>query len=209
MSKKEKSFCVNSESDISRAMPSILAALSAGGCILLPTETVYGLAAACHSVTGIRKILALKERPKEKSLPVFVRSVEQAKELAIVNKDAETLMQKFWPGPLTIVLKARADLPDVLKSSDGFVGLRCPNHAVPLRILREFGHPLCCTSANHSGQPPVRSIEEARELFKDDERLSLRLVQIATCEAAPSTVVKIDKQTLQILRQGAIQLTKL
>lgn len=191
---------------LAAAVPDIVSALRQGGCIILPTETVYGLAAAVDSGGGIERILGLKNRPHEKSLPVFVENIEQASELCEVGPQALALMREYWPGPLTVVLRARASLHGALLSEDGCVGLRCPRHWVALELVRAFGRPLACTSANYSGQSPVREVEEARRLFAGDERLSLRVLQTRACDGPPSTVVKIEDSGLRILRQGDVRL---
>jgi L-threonylcarbamoyladenylate synthase len=120
-------------------------ALRRGELVVLPTDTVYGIAAHPSLPGAIARVYAVKERPAEKALPLLVASADQAATVVAVSPLAARLMAAFWPGGLTLVLHARA--------GGETLAVRMPDHAVPLALIAALGAPLATTSANRSGQP--------------------------------------------------------
>src|ERR1700730_15622570 len=119
----------------------------------LPTDTVYGLAADPFRAGATDRLFVLKRRPRTVELPVLVADEHQALSMAVaVPASARRLMERYWPGPLTLVLPRRPDLNADLGQDDATVGVRCPAHPVPLALCRVVG-PLATTSANRHGQP--------------------------------------------------------
>jgi tRNA threonylcarbamoyl adenosine modification protein (Sua5/YciO/YrdC/YwlC family) len=126
-------------------------ALSGGDIIALPTDTVYGLAADPFHTGAADRLFTLKGRPRSVELPVLVCDEAQALSLCTaVPGSARRLMSLYWPGPLTIVLPRRPDLAADLGEEDATIGIRCPDHPVPLAICQQMG-PIATTSANCSG----------------------------------------------------------
>ena len=129
----------------------LAAALRSGRLVAIPTETVYGLAANALDEAACRSIFEVKGRPLIDPLIVHVRDVAHARELAEVNPQAESLMARFWPGPLTIVMKRRSVVPDLVSAGLPTVAIRCPRHPLARRLLAVCGLPLAAPSANRFG----------------------------------------------------------
>src|SRR6266852_1445678 len=175
--------------------------LRAGGLVAFPTETVYGLGANALDAEAVRKIFALKGRPQTSPLIVHVASVEQARELAAEwPEDAERLANKFWPGPLTIVVAKSAAIPDEVTAGLSTVGLRMPQHPVALALLREAGFPIAAPSANRFTQLSPTTAQHVREAFGAETPF---LLDGGPCEVGlESTVVAVTKDGLEVLRPG-------
>ena len=191
----------SSNGTISRA----LAVLQAGGLVAFPTDTVYGVGAVAFDGKAIESIYAAKDRPVEKAIPILVSDLNELDKVAIDIPDvAHRLASQFWPGPLTILVPKRLDLPDSV-SATSTVGVRVPDHEVARTLLRAAG-PMAVTSANISGgQSPV----SAEEVF---EQLAGRIPLIIdggkTPGGIPSTLVDCTGP-IKVMREGPISLEEL
>ena len=164
-----------------------------GGLVAFPTETVYGLAADATNPQAIERLNAVKGRPPDK--PYSLHLYEQAQVLAFVGEIpplARRLMDRFWPGPLTIVLAAK----------DGSIGFRLPSHPVAQAFLRACRRPVAAPSANRSGAPPPTDVSEV--LVALDGRVACVLDAGPTPLGRESTVVSVIGDRMQVLREGAI-----
>ena len=180
-------------------------ALRRGDIIGIPTDTVYGLAADPWHAGATDRLFRVKGRPRNVELPVFVSGQEQAFELtANLPPAAARLMKAFWPGALTIVVPRRPDLDADLGEDDATIGLRCPDHPVPLALCSEFG-PFATTSANRHGQVPVT---EAALLAEDLPGVEL-VLDAGPCAGAASTVVDATGDMLKLLRAGRLEWAKI
>jgi L-threonylcarbamoyladenylate synthase len=173
--------------------------LAAGAVLGVPTDTVYGLAADPFLVGATDGLFAVKGRPRSVVLPVLVADQGQARALAgALPAAAVALMDRFWPGALTIVVARRPDLGLHLGGDEGTVGLRCPAHPVPLALCRRRG-PMATTSANAHGEAPATTAGEVAALA------GVTLVLDAgPCPARPSTVVACTAEVPVVLREGAV-----
>jgi L-threonylcarbamoyladenylate synthase len=184
--------------------------LVAGGLVAFPTDTVYGLGASLAEPDALRRVFAIKDRPANRVLPVLLASVD---DLALVTGERaiaprlHDLLDRHWPGPLTVAVPARAGLPPEVVAPDGTVGVRVPNHPLALRLLEAAGGAIAATSANRSGQPPLGTAAEVAAALGDD--LDLLLDGGATPGLLPSTVVAVADGALVILREGAIPAAEL
>lgn len=183
------------------ALPRALEVLASGGLVAFPTDTVYGLGAALFNPQAIDQLYAVKGRDTAKAIAVLVGS---AAELAQVTGEmgplAERLAQRFWPGPLTLVVARHPNLPANL-SPLPTVGVRMPDHPAALRLLNRAG-PLAVTSANLSGAPNAVTAGEVLEQL--GERIHLVLDGGRTPGGLPSTVVDCTASRMVILRPGPI-----
>ncbi len=144
------------------------ARLSRGRLVAFPTETVYGLGADALNPEAVRSVFRLKGRPSDNPLIVHVGSPEGVGPLARrVDDRARALMDRFWPGPLTLVLERSERVPDVVCAGASTVALRCPDHPLALRLLEAFGGPLVGPSANPSGHLSPTNADHVREGFAD------------------------------------------
>ena len=165
------------------------------GVIVIPTDTVYGLAADAKSPEAVDKIYKIKERPKIKHVPFFVASIADIKKIAEVGNRQEKFLYKVWPGKVTVVLPF---------NHGGTVGFRIPNNEFVLRLLAEFG-PVVGTSANLSGKPEHTKIKELIDEFKNIEAKPDLIIDAGDLqESLPSTVVYLSGKDLKILREGAV-----
>ena len=178
--------------------------LRAGGLVAFPTDTVYGLAADVRNPQAIERLFAAKGRDFNKAIAVLVGSVEALPAIFDMQSGrvelAMRLAAHFWPGALTLVAARAADLPEIL-SPLPTVGVRMPNHAWALALLRQVG-PLATTSANRSGAANPLSAEDV--LAQLDGRVDLVVDGGASAIGLPSTVVDCTGVEPKILRQGAI-----
>lgn len=176
-------------------------ALACGQVIGVPTDTVYGLAADLFVSGGTDQLFVAKRRPHDVDLPVLVADEEQALALVTaVPAAARTLMEQFWPGPLTLVLPRRPGLPVDLGANQFTVGVRCPDHPVPLALCRAGG-PMATTSANRHGEPTLTTAGEVDAVFGDEVAIVL---DAGPCVGAPSTVVDCTGEEPTLLREGRL-----
>lgn len=183
------------------ALAAASAALESALVVALPTDTVYGLAIDPTRADAAERLFALKRRPRGVELPVLVADVDQALELADVPAPwVRRLMERFWPGPLTLVVPRRPGLGFDLGQDHTTIGLRCPDHAVPRALCRLAG-PLAVTSANHHGRPPLCEAGDVASVFS---RGLAVLLDGGPCAGVPSTVVDGTGPTPRCLRPGGL-----
>ena len=172
-----------------------------GGLVVYPTDTVYGLGCDPFDKEAVNKVADVKRRIKG-NFPVLVETIEKAKELGEVDGDAETLALRFWPGPLTIVVSSRAELPSSIVGTDRMVGLRVPGRKDTLDFISMCGGSLVGTSANISGAPSMRQADEALKIFEG--KVDLVLDGGSLAKSPESTVVRATSKRVDILREGAV-----
>src|SRR5688572_30360050 len=145
------------------ALEQILSFLRAGGVMGFPTDTAYGLGADPFNETAVRRIFEIKGRPETKPILLLVDSIAMARGIAHFSETALTLAERFWPGPLTMILPASAGLPPAVTAVTGTVGVRWADTGFTQRLLGAFSQPITATSANRSGLPSAISAAEVRE----------------------------------------------
>lgn len=176
-----------------------------GGVILYPSDTIYGLGCDPFCESAVRRILQIKKRPGEKGLLVLVSSLEWLERLARgVDSDVLDICKRFWPGPLTIVLKARPELSRELTGGAGKIGIRWPANPFLQEWMERIPGPVVSTSANLSGGEVVTSVRELKELFGSDVDLFVQSTE--PLGGTPSTVVDFTCTPPEILRQGPLGL---
>ena len=174
--------------------------LDSGSPAVVPTDTVYGLAAALRD-GAVSRVFTLKGRPDDKALPVLAAERSDLEAVAYLDPRAGELAETFWPGPLTIVCRRAPSFQlDLGGSGDGTIAVRIPAWDLLLDILRVTG-PLAVTSANLSGQAPATTVERAREIFGEAVGA---YVDGGVCDGAPSTVISTVGAPV-VLREGALR----
>lgn len=180
--------------------------LRAGGLVAYPTETFYGLGALARDAGAVARLARAKGRPDGKPLPLLAADTAQVEEVAEVGPDAERLARAFWPGPLTLVLPARAGLPAELVSGTGTgtVGVRVPGSEVARALARAAGGALVSTSANLSGEPPPARAADLSPALR--VRIDHVLDGGPTPGGLPSTVVVVPGagEAPRLVRDGAV-----
>lgn len=188
-----------SVNEIERAAEIILS----GGLVACPTETVYGLCADATSEEAVRRIFTAKGRDEKKPISVFVLGMEDASALCRdIPEAAYRIAERYFPGPVTLVLKKRECVSDALTAGGDTVGVRCPDNAAVLELMKLTGRPLTGTSANISGEPSAVSAEEAFRAF--DGRIEAVIDGGRCCGGVPSTVIDLTGGAIRILREGAV-----
>jgi len=176
--------------------------LRAGRVVAFPTETVYGLGADALNEQAVRDIFAAKERPADNPLIVHVAERNQLEGLCRVTPTAETLMDAFWPGPLTLLLMKTERVPDVTTAGLPSVAVRCPSHPVAHELLRVCGIPIAAPSANRSGRP---SPTTAQDVYEDMQGRIPFILDGGACDVGvESTVLDLTGDVPCVLRPGAI-----
>lgn len=186
-----------------RALETAISAAQKGGVIAFPTDTVYGIGASLSHPAALARVYDIKGRSPDKPLPILVASRDV---IATLTDDPDPelleLAFEFWPGPLTVVLNARKDLPMEVVAPDNTIGVRIPDHSVALAIAHRNGGAIAATSANRTGSPPACTAEEIRNALGGAIEVILD-GGIAPCSIA-STVIRRDGDTITVLREGAI-----
>lgn len=177
--------------------------IRAGGIVAFPTETVYGLGADALQADAVEKIFLAKGRPSDNPLIAHVASMDQLHSICSgLTPLAQSLIQNFWPGPLTIVLERKPQVPDGVTAGLGTVAVRMPNDPVAIELIRRVGSPLVAPSANRSGRPSATTWQAVLEDLEG--RIDGVLCGPQTQIGIESTVVDATSTKPIILRHGAI-----
>lgn len=169
--------------------------IKSGGVVVYPTETVYGLGASIWNESAVRRVFEIKKRPLTEPISVAVSDYGMLRSVAYLPAEVEGFVRRFLPGPVTVILKKKAFVPDTLTAGSDFVGVRIPDHRLAQKIIKRGG-PITSTSANASGQKSPVSADEVgvtADLTVDGGRCKF---------AIESTVV--DLVNKKILRAGAL-----
>lgn len=192
----------------SRALEQAVTALQHGGVIAFPTDTVYGIGASLEHPEALRRIYDLKGRSPDKPLPILISRIEMLDKLSPdVDERLVELAEQFWPGALTIVLPAADHLPAEVKAPDNTIGVRLPNHSIPLSIAERAGGAIATTSANLSGEDSAHTATEIRESFGSS--IDIILDGGFTPQENPSTVIRVRNGDIVVLREGVISAEEL
>lgn len=181
-----------------------LKVLKAGGLVVFPSDTVYGLLADATNPKAVDKLLYFKERPSGKAISVFVADKEMAGEYVILNQNANNIINNLLPGPFTLICNSRHKTDSRLEAENGTLGIRIPDYSPVTELLKQFGKPITATSANVSGNPPVHSISALVKNLSQKKKNALNLVIDAGIlpKNKPSTVVDTTTGQLRTLRIG-------
>ena len=174
-----------------------------GGLVGVPTETVYGLAGNALNKDAVAEIYEVKGRPAIKPLSLLVPNLEVAETVcAVIPESARKLAEAFWPGPLTIVLKKRDTVPDIVTAGGDTIGVRCPDHAKTIEFLRLAALPAAAPSANVSDKPSPKSAQDVLDYF--DGKIECVIDGGVCALGVESTLVDLTVEPYRILRQGAL-----
>ena len=174
-----------------------------GGIVIFPTETVYGIGTNGLDENAIKKLYEVKQRPLNKPISLLVNNIEMVEKIAKNITEVEyKLMERFFPGPLTIIFEKRDVVPDILTSNTNTIGIRMPSGEIAKKLIEFAGVPIATSSSNISGKPSGTNISDIKKDFEgkvdcfiDNDESELGM---------PSTVIRIIDNIPHILRQGAI-----
>jgi len=179
----------------------IVRTVKEGELIVYPSETVYGIGADIFAESAIKKVFMVKNRPFDMPLSVGVSDKKMAETIAEIDEHGEKLIDKFMPGPLTIIVKKKGIVPDMVTSNSHKVGIRIPDHPVAMKIIKRTG-PIVATSANLHSKPDAVRMEEAKNDLGD--AVTAYLDGGPCTMGKPSTIVWLMDGEVEIIRQGAI-----
>ncbi len=178
----------------------VVSALNNGEIIVYPTDTLYGLGVDIYNDDAVKKIFLIKKRSFDQPLSIAVSSIEDIQDVAFVDDKVLNVAEKFLPGKLTLVLKKKTVVSDILTAGNSCIAVRIPDNLVALRILSVFG-PLTCTSANIHGMPTPSKIKDIQMQFKDKINI---YIDAGELDDKPSTIVDLSGEKPEILREGSI-----
>lgn len=182
-------------------------AVGRGRLVVMPTDTVYGIAADAFDPAGVRRLLRAKGRSRRVPTPVLIASADTLRALATnVSPDARELSRAFWPGGLTLICRQQPSLQWDLGDSRGTVAIRMPDQADALELLAETG-PLAVSSANLHGDRPATTVDEAYDQL--GESVSVYLDAGPTPGPVPSTILDATGDTLRVVREGVISVERI
>ncbi len=173
--------------------------MNKGDLIIIPTDTVYGLAAKLYDEEGLKKIFEIKGREQSKQIPILCYDISDLDDIAHLDEVAKMLMEKFWPGPISFILNTTETFYQL--TGERTIAARIPNHQKALEIIKKYGV-LRVTSLNKSGEPPLSDINQ----IKDQFGASVREIYEQNYDQShvSSTVVDLTTKPLKILRKGTI-----
>ena len=178
-------------------------ALAAGKVVAFPTDTLYGLAVDPRRSDAARRLFALKRRPAGQAAPLIAADTGQLELVAQrVTPLARRMAERWWPGPVSIVLDASPTLAPLLLGANGTVAVRVPAHALARRLAHDFNHPITATSANRSGEPPAADAAAVTAALGRD--VALVLDGGPTAGGPPSTIVDARGDTPGLVREGVV-----
>ena len=172
-----------------------------GGVIIFPTDTVYGVGCNPYDVNAVKKIYEIKSREKIKSLPVLASSIEIVKQISIIDEFTEKIIKKYWPGPLTLILKLKdKNLKESLNLEDK-IAVRIPNSVCTLKLLNKCNL-LVGTSANVSGDS---SFTDPQECMKNVKNYDIFVDGGTITSKGESTIIEIENEKIHVIREGALK----
>jgi len=178
-------------------------ALTRGDVIVFPTETLYGLGADALSEAAVDRVLSLKGRKADNPISVLVANQSMLRTLVTgIPPAAQQLMNRYWPGPLTLVLPGRTGIPKPLKNASGGVAVRISSQPIATLLVKALGRPVTATSANPSGKEPARTLEEAKTYFAD--QIHIYVDGGTMTSKSGSTVLEVMGNRTRIIREGEI-----
>jgi L-threonylcarbamoyladenylate synthase len=182
-----------------------VATIKAGGVVVFPTETAYGLAADATNAKAVAKVFVIKGRTKEKSFPLIVVDLKMAEKYAVFSPAIKKLVKKYWPGALTVVVSLRhgVKLPSGVVQK-GTIAVRASSHTIARTLSRRLGRPIVSTSANLSGRPTCYSARAVKKQLGDrpDDYLDAGRLP----HRRPSTIITEKDGKIIVLREGSIKI---
>ncbi|MBD3360572.1 threonylcarbamoyl-AMP synthase [Candidatus Peregrinibacteria bacterium] len=185
------------------ALEKAIETLKTGGIVMHPTETCYGFAADIFNEKALKKLYELKGREFNKPVSILVSSFGMANEYGVFSEKAFEIANKYWPGPLSIVVPRTRNLPDHFNPGEKFVSIRFSSNDFCIGMIEEFGRPVTTTSANIAGNEPLYEVDLSQfGKMSDEINLVVNGGEINSVES--STIVKISGDDVEVLRQGEI-----
>ena len=181
-------------------------ALDNHGVIAFPTETVMGLAVYYDDYEAYIKLNTIKRRPEDKPYTMMVKSKEEVKKYALIDDRTQKIISAFMPGPITLLLPSKNDLPNWVTHGGSTVGIRMPSNEIGLALLKIVDKPLLVPSANRSGEKPALNSKEVADIF--DKEVDFIISGEANLDK-PSTIIDLTGKEIKVVREGPITLEQI
>ena len=182
----------------------------AGGTVVFPTDTVYGLGCDATNEYAVKRIFKIKERKETNPLAVIVRDIEMVKKVAFVDRRLEKALNMVWPGAITVILWKKYKLPEILTAKEQTIGLRIPDYKLTQFLAENMGRPFVATSANISGQQATNKISEVLNYFEKSLVKPDLILDAGDLKCSePSTVLDLSVEKPKITRIGPVDKKKL
>lgn len=175
-----------------------------GGVIVLPTDTVYGIVGDALQHAAAQKMYQLKHRPRKKAFPVFVCDIPMARKYAYISDTKAKFLERVWPGPVTVIFHRKDKFSKIVNAGADTVAMRMPQQQFILDILKKLDKPLVQTSANISGKPPAKNIEDIQHYFSNAEKKPDLVIDGGECAGQPSTIIDFTRAVPLVLRTGLL-----
>lgn len=175
------------------------------GVISVPTDTIYGVCARINSIKAHDNLVKIKNRPHSKLFPIMCADEEQIKSIAIVNEKTEKIIHAFMPGPITLVLSKKPEIPSYVNNGEATIAVRMATSEALEKLITETGCPIFMSSANLSGSPTCTNLEEIEKTFPDLDGLMEGNVLFGKA----SSIIDCTSETLKVLREGPISIEQI
>lgn len=175
------------------------------GVISVPTDTVFGVCCRINSKVALNKLIETKNRPKNKAFPIMCADINQIRSVAYINNNAEKLIKNFMPGPVTLIMKMKKDTFYEINNVDGTIAIRMATSEVLKKIILEVGCPIYMSSANQSGEPVCKNLDEIEKSCPNLDGMLEGTVQYSIS----STIVDCTREKINILREGPITIEEI
>lgn len=195
---------VDLNKDYTEAIERAVFILQEGGVVVFPTDTLYGVGANALDVRSVKKVFSVKDRPASKPLPVIARNMRWMEELVHIKPAQYRILEKVWPGKVTVVLPKKDIIPDSVTAGSKTVGVRIPDYPFVDALLEKFGYPITATSANLSGDESTGNIDQVIRSFSDRSIRPDLVIDVGVLpQSDPSTILDLTSDRPKILRIGA------
>lgn len=185
-----------------------LSVLWKGFVVVHATETCYGFACDSFNKDALKRLYALKKMPGIKPVSILVWSLGEAQKYGVFSAAAKKLAQKYWPGPLTLIVKRKKTLPSFLNPGHKTIGIRVPGHKLSRHLARALGRPITTTSANISGRPSPYSVSAIRRQFVRQKFKPDFIYNSGSLpKNPPSTIIDVTGSKMKIIRRGSLKVT--
>lgn len=200
MKSSERNICL-----VERNLDQAVSVLVKGGIVAFPTETYYGLAVNPFNTEALLKLFSIKKRSKNKAILLLIADTEQLNKLTdYIPQPYYPLIEKYWPGPLTLIFKANESVNDFITGGNGTIGVRISPHPLAQKLCLAWKNPITATSANLSGMPPAETSEEVYKYFGDS--IDYILDGGSTPAGLCSTIIGIKNDKLKLIRKGQVEI---
>jgi len=201
---------LNNKSQIKEISETATEILKSGGVVVYPTDTLYGLGANALDENTILKVYKIKKRERNKPLPIIAKDIKMVRKIACVDSGVEKILNKIWPGPITIVLRKKDIIPYVLTGNSETVAVRIPDNEFILALMNKIDFPIVATSANISGERNLLDPSKIISKFRDSKLKPDLFINAGKVKyPKPSTIIDLTTGIPKILRVGIVGMNEM